>query len=282
MATPDDVLSDLLPNIDKLNNTKKPSRTWGGKNPRHAPNGKTAEIYLREHPEVRCKAIIRARNSPRRGEQCGHWVVPGYPVCRYHGGNPKDPGGVSRVKNGKNSKAIMTPTALPDNSPQTQGYRRGLGQAPDLLEMYDEYLNDPELMGLRNDIAMSRALLTEYLKARSDPNNPVMDLGTLEATQKHLITLSEQITRMVERKNRIDFSEQHTITLPALVAYAARIADIINTRVSDEGERLLIAGDLRVLFGGRQANPSTIPLLQAINRANSVDGEFTEISEVPA
>lgn len=211
-------------------------------------------------------------------------AVRGTTTCQAHGGSPND-GGPQPGRRKRVGKPPEVPRVLSETDGRRKGYWKGLTKSAVLGDLYEEYLSDPDLMELRNEIAMARALFTEYLQARGDVASPrtPMDLATLEATQKHLLSLSEQIARMVERKNRIDFSEQHSITIPALVAIAARIANIINSRVSAENERLLIAGDLRVLFGGKDPNSQFAALVEAPFRAentlveNVVDGEFTEV-----
>ena len=42
----------------------------------------------------RCRA-----RSKRTGERCKNWALPGYRVCRFHGANPKNPGGGPRPGN---------------------------------------------------------------------------------------------------------------------------------------------------------------------------------------
>jgi len=56
----------------------------------------------------RCKA-----RSKRSGERCKFPVVQGYPVCRYHGANPNNPGGgqpgnLNALKHGAYVKKLLT------------------------------------------------------------------------------------------------------------------------------------------------------------------------------
>jgi hypothetical protein len=86
------------------------------------------------------KTICHA--TSRRGVQCKKTVVHGMKVCRFHGGNT--PKGINspHYKHGRYSKHLPTK----------------------LKERYETALKDPDLLSLRNDIAVTESRLTELLE----------------------------------------------------------------------------------------------------------------------
>ena len=84
----------------------------------------------------RCKA-----KSKRTGEQCGAWAVPGREVCHWHGG--KSPRGLAHpsTKTGRFSKDLPT---------------RMLGN-------YQAALSDPDLVALREELALVTARESDLL-----------------------------------------------------------------------------------------------------------------------
>jgi len=163
----------------------------------------------------------------------------GKTVCYMHGGAPGSGGN-------------------PQGITKSGRYSRALRQAPKLADWYEAMASDPNLTDLAHEVALMRSYLSSYLDKHSE------SLDGVEAG-RHLGEISEQIGRLVERKHRIEHGEQFTLTVPQLVSYAGAIAEIINARVSDEQQRLVIAQDLDRLFG---QDLRRLPL-------PSVEGEFT-------
>ncbi len=91
--------------------------------------------YLMDEIYMRCKAKNRAK------EQCGRHAVPGYQVCASHGG--KTPRGIasSRFTHGRYSKDLPAR----------------------LVERYQEAAQDPELLQLRDEIAVVNARICDLL-----------------------------------------------------------------------------------------------------------------------
>mgnify|MGYP001562644376 CR=1 FL=1 len=171
------------------------------------------------YPDGRCVARSQSRmyqtpDAPFEDLRCRLRVVPGYRVCRFHGANPANHGG-HPVVTGKYSK--FTPQHL--------------------AVMIEEYRNDPRWANLLEEISVLRALLSDYLNRHQEDTYD-------EDVQRHVANVADKISQLVERKHKIDYGEQYTLNIYAIQAYAARIADVINTRIVDENLRSLIVEDL--------------------------------------
>lgn len=85
---------------------------------------------------MRCKA-----KSKQSGQQCKKNAVVGFEVCEIHGG--KTPVGIA--------------------SPHWKGKGRSKHLKPEMLEAYQEAQSDNELLSIRDDIALTEALLQSAL-----------------------------------------------------------------------------------------------------------------------
>ena len=220
------------------------------------------KAYFEAYPEERCHA-----HSKRTGLRCWSYVVEGYTVCRMHGANPTNHGG--RPPKGKEP--------APSTKHPIQGrYEAALAASPGLGGLFKTFLADDDLTDLQSEIALLRAIMAEYLQLHRDQPLGVgvvpVDLPTIEAMQRHLITLTEGISRAVERKHKLAYGEQHVITVPAMAAYAARIAEIINSHVRDLDTRRRIAADLAQLFGVARSVPTFTPPPSLALAAGRLDG----------
>ena len=165
-------------------------------------------------PGIRCAAIKKLS-----GERCKNRPLEGSKWCRYH----------------EPPHIVVQPT--------TGRYAQSLSNHPKLQALYQQYLTDPELTTIDAEIAVLRSALATWLEEMGE------GIGLDSALDKHVMALAESISTLIERKQKIEFGERYTITVQALVAYAARIADIINVYVTNEATRAQIRAELERLLG---------------------------------
>ena len=220
------------------------------------------EMYAAS-PTLRCTARIKSKTSPERtGQRCKRQVEPGFVVCYTHGANPISYTGRPRgrpPKSGVRSVALLDPTGL--NVPVIRGdlietglsrraYERALRLSPNLLTLYEEFLRDPDLLNLQSEIALVRARLAKRIE--SVPEN-MGDLKDQAIMDQHLAGMAEQVARLIERQHKIETAAKNTVTVGALIAFAARFSDIVNRYVTEE-DRVRVKRELAQLLGGLTAN----------------------------
>ncbi|MDM7940158.1 MAG: hypothetical protein QUS07_07440 [Methanothrix sp.] len=198
--------------------------------------------------------------SKRTGERCKAQAVTGRTVCKNHGG--KTPVGIAAAnfKTGRYSKY------LPDN----------------LIEKFKESQSDPELLSLRDDIALidSRLgfLLERITKLKTEElweelNDKMDDLedttytGSIQDIQKGIREIKTLLSngtdarktwveiygvlegrrRLVESEEKRLVSMQQIITTERAMLLLAGITDTIKRHVTDVRQLDAIANDLRRL-----------------------------------
>jgi hypothetical protein len=93
----------------------------------------------------RCKA-----RSKRTGQQCGRFCAPGWDVCYYHGQNSKRGAASATFKTGKYSKALPT----------------------NMAEDFQRIANDPDLLSLREEVALVDLRLVSLVEGLNSKNLP--------------------------------------------------------------------------------------------------------------
>jgi hypothetical protein len=193
-----------------------------------------------EHPEKRCKA-----HSKRTGFWCTNVVTPGYRVCRLHGANPTNHGG-RPPKTGKGSVAIVNPT---DHYLHLQDkYSRALEGHSHLLDLYEQYRADPELLSVQDEIALMRGRLAQRLGQLPEGDNVALEMEF----DRHLAGLTEQIAKHIERQHKMQFDQRNVLTVHAMLAFAAQFASICNEEISNTAERVRVRDRLAALVGAMQ------------------------------
>lgn len=183
------------------------------------------------YPNGRCMARSRTRDLDR----CLQPAVPGMRVCRYHGGKVK----VNNLKHGRYSKSL------------------GL-----LKEAYQDSLNDPTLLDLREPIALLdasvkkmaekmdtgdtpelRAKALKLLKAfqyytkednEKKAKETILELEVLlragashDKAMSKLVTQAERLARRIEGAWHVKLSKKASVNAQDLVAIFARFIDIL-------------------------------------------------------
>jgi hypothetical protein len=155
------------------------------------------------------------------GERCRRPAVPGRNVCRYHGG--ATPRGIAspNFKHGKYSKDLP----------------KGL------IARYEQAAQDPELLALRDEIALLDARMVELMHK----------LGGGEADQevwKEIYAALEQRRRLVESERRRLVEMQQMITAEQALVLVARVADVVRKYISDRAVLAAISDELRAIALG--------------------------------
>ena len=196
------------------------------------------------------------------GERCRRIAVNGYTVCQVHGaGSPNKgrPGG-RPIVHGRYSKR------LPER----------------LAGKYEEAARDPELLALRDEIALIDARIGELLeridtgesetawfklsrkyadmmeaKSKDDVigfGASLREIGDIIKAGDHDYYIWHEIEAALEQRRKLTESErkrlvdmQQMITSERAVLLIARIADIIRTHVQDQRTRAIISTELRTL-----------------------------------
>ena len=140
-----------------------------------------------------------------------------------------------------------------------------MAKAEGLEPKIQEFLSDKSWMDLRREIATLRALLEMYLeKHEADPHD--------EDVQKHVAKMADQIGILIDRLHKILYGEEYTINIYGIQAFAARVAEVINTSITgltcscdqcSEGLLLRIYRGLDNIFGQSIESRSQQLLLEA-------------------
>lgn len=158
---------------------------------------------------VRCTA-----RSKRSGEQCKGWAVPGKAVCYQHGGAPR--------------------TGRP---PVHGRYSQALAKHPSVLERYERHKSDPAMMETLNEIALLRAKLDHYLDSYAAMNDPI--------SIANIRGYVESIGRAVERRHKLLYGEQITITERDFEAKLIAVLDTVKRIYGDDERYARFIGELK-------------------------------------
>lgn len=203
----------------------------------------------------RCKAT-----SKRTGEQCKNVAVRGFSVCRFHGAGSKDKPGGRPIKHGRYSKF------LPER----------------LAGRYGEALADPQLLELRDEIALVGTRQSELLThldsglslqrwqdaqaahaamvaaIRSKDSQAmqvaIADLGAAldagagdYAVWREVVELTEQRRKLVESEHKHLIAARQMITSERAMVLLAAVVDIIRRNVEDREVLAVISSEIRAL-----------------------------------
>ena len=225
-----------------------------------------------------CKAIRH------NGERCKRKCVIGKAVCATHGGRTPTGVGSPRFKTGKYSKY------LPDR----------------LIGQYEEAQSDPQLLGLRDEIALVdtrlgeliskvdtkesglawkklRTTLMEFKRAQAlNKVDDAMDaLYSLEALinagGNDYLVWSEIGNTINLRRSLVESERRHLVEMQQMVSgerimvLLAAIVDIIRRNVQDRESLARISDDIRRLISPRSSGqsdsrPETALVIQGISR----------------
>ena len=198
-----------------------------------------------------CKA-----KSKRSGVQCKNHAMIGKEVCRIHGGKSLSGLAAPAFKHGRQSKYLPAR----------------------LMERYTEALDDPDLLALRDELALLDARLADVLGRvdtgeagrhwiglaeawrtveRSvnevDRLQAMADLGDLIEQGVADYAAWDEVLRLIEQRRRLAESErkrlvemQQMITVDRVMTLVAVLVDVVRRHVTDRQALSKISEDLRL------------------------------------
>jgi hypothetical protein len=167
---------------------------------------------MSERRRQKCTAKCKAT-----GNRCERWAVDGYNVCYVHGaGGKKKPGG-RPVKTGMHSKVLRKK----------------------LSAKVEEYLGNDNLLNMRVNIALKRALLDELLAKRKKKGKKLNIATINNATQ-----LLNSISQDIERLDKMEHGSKHTLSISVLHQTVSIIVQVIDKHVPSEKTKDRIFSEL--------------------------------------
>lgn len=220
---------------------------------------------------VPCRAHAKGSGKP-----CKFAPVPGRTLCRYHGGLSLMGAANPNFKHGRYSRVM----------PQR------------LLDVYQASLKDPDLLGLRNEIASVDARLSELFGsmdtgdstsvwrelqgfeeelAKAERSNDVATMGVIMRQMRQSIRRGAAIGDVWEeifqtqnhRRKLVDTERKRlqamnaTITAEQALSLVAAVVDIIRRFVTDRSTLAAISNELNILLN-RDSGTVTGQILEAV------------------
>ncbi|MDO8673060.1 MAG: hypothetical protein Q7O66_16755 [Dehalococcoidia bacterium] len=130
----------------------------------------------------------------RTGEQCRRAAMHGKTVCSTHGGLAGRP-----IIHGR--------------------YSKSLEKHPDVLAYYEIAKTDPQLGETLNEIAFLRAKLQHWLESFGG--------GKDQFSMQVIREYAESITHLVERRHKMLYGEQVTLTTKQFDVLATRVLEVV-------------------------------------------------------
>ncbi len=163
--------------------------------------------------------------SKRSGEQCRKHAMRGRTVCLAHGG--KTPRGATspHFKTGRYSRS------LPGH----------------LVAAYEQALHDPTLMSLRDEIALTDALIGETLSQLTEE----MPWAKERKIFNQVLRLSEQRRKLVESEVRHIVLAREVMTTDEAMALVRAMVAIVSNYLPDPNDRAAIAEELHALINSQ-------------------------------
>jgi len=133
----------------------------------------------------------------------------GVGMCKYHGG-------ATPLKHGRYSK-----------------YTKGT-----LTTKFDEFMNDPQLCDLHDEIAGMRAMIASYIEKKETVDDKDVAI---------MVALIDGVRKLIETKNKVEVGEKLTIDVRGVNFIVQQIIEIINRNVQDARIREKIANDIKAI-----------------------------------
>lgn len=229
----------------------------GKRSPRkkRAPDIWDVPIKLQCHAKQAAGVVCRKRGTQKDGR------------CQDHEGKPRVCGARTRTPLPDGGQGYCTQTQLligqrcklhggksptgPDSKPYTTG--RWSKYLPEgIIQRFQEALADPQLMQIRQDMALLDALVTartDRLKARKGPQN------LTERDERRIAHLVDQRRRLADSEARRMAAMQQNVTLVQFIGVMRVVADLIREFVPDDDQRRLAQARLQKLLLARSDGP---------------------------
>ena len=143
---------------------------------------------------------------------------------------------------------------------RSKGRSRGRGARYDLpealVERFAAWVEDDEYLDLKEEIAITRSMLSQQLLQWKQWERVALDahrLGSDEipnppVTPKQIAEAIEFIGKMVERQHRMETSSSNLVTVEAAVMFAVAVGQLVNKFVKEEKERVAVLDGIRQLL----------------------------------
>ena len=174
-----------------------------------------------------CQATARSTGAP-----CRNPAVPGNRTCRMHGGHRK-------ILRG-------------DEHPQFKWGRRVVHLTEPMLDKWRAHRDNPERHRLETELALLRALADTYSEDHAQT------LGT-EPVQRHLVFLSDAITRTAKADAEITYKQDNLLTTEQILVYARRLTEIVRRYVTDPAALAEMQAEVAYLLAGPKARLLQLP-----------------------
>lgn len=119
-----------------------------------------------------------------------------------------------------------------------------------LHQFYEAAQSDPNLVTLRNEIALTEARIAAQLEALVHQTRPKAEAG------ERLSNLVDLKRRLVEGQARVARDTFQTVALAHVVTFIAQVADLIRRYVSNPEEVAAVVRGLTDLLGPRTDTPA--------------------------
>lgn len=161
--------------------------------------------------------------SKRSGQQCRKHAMHGRDVCLAHGGKTPRGAASPHFKTGRYSRS------LPGH----------------LVAAYEQALHDPTLLSLRDEIALSEAMLATLLQQLDEsPDNPAKDRRIFRQVMQQI----DLKRRLVETEVRHIVLAREVMTTDEAMALVGAMVAIVTKYLPDPKDRAAIAEDINVLI----------------------------------
>lgn len=120
-------------------------------------------------------------------------------------------------------------------------YSKDLAKFPDILARYEGHKRDPQVMEIVNEIALLRALLGNYLTSFGSTLHP-------DALQV-MRDFTDSIGRQVERRHKMLYGEQVTVTMHMFEGLVSRLLELVKTVYGDDERYARFLAECRSIVG---------------------------------
>ncbi len=175
------------------------------------PHGSTDQTITRQ-----CTA-----RSKRSGQQCRKHAMRGRDVCLAHGGKTPRGAASPHFKTGRYSRS------LPGH----------------LVAAYKRARHDPQLLSLREEIALTDAMIAELL-AQLDDDSPE---HTYRRVFRQIRRLIDQRRRLVESEVRHIVLAREMLTTEEALTLMSAVVDVVTRYLPDPTDRAAIAEEITAL-----------------------------------
>lgn len=183
------------------------------------PHGSNDDAITRQ-----CEAT-----SKRSGERCRKHAMRGRNVCMSHGGKTPRGAASPHFKTGRYSRS------LPGH----------------LVATYERALNDPRLLSLRDELALTDAMIAETLSQLDDDSSEAKDRRVF----REVMRLIDQRRRLVETEVRHIVLAREVMTAEEVMTLMGAVVDIVSRYLPDPKDRAGIAEEIHALMNNGPETP---------------------------